>query len=166
MIKMFSVGDIKEFEFEGAAISTGKLCRSIGQFKRKLILLNSCWKALYQLFFQRKDNLYFVVVNKDTSYLLYDNIMTPLGGLIDRGNYQSLLFSLAVNVQRSAILRRMSIFRRRDLSFFVFGNVTGIRKIRLCTTQNRKHKRILFYRRALCNGINERTYQCRPWDNL
>src|SRR5262249_28775124 len=74
-----------------------------------------------QLFsFLRKENLYFIVVNKDTSYLLYDVIMTPLGGMIDRGNYQSMLFFFSRECPKvNSTTPSVNYSEEAILSFFV-----------------------------------------------
>jgi hypothetical protein len=122
MIKMFSVGDIREFEFEGAGnFRLVNYVDPLDSLKRKTHFAKFMLEGTYQLFsFQRKDNLYFVVVNKDTSYLLYDNIMTPLGGLIDRGNYQSLLFFFSRECSKvSNTAANVNFSEEAILSFFV-----------------------------------------------
>jgi hypothetical protein len=122
MIKMLSVGDIKEFELEGEGnFRLVNYVDPLDSLKRKIHFAKFMLEGTYRLFsFQRKDNLYFVVENKDTSYLLYDNIMTALGGLIDRGNYQSLLFFFSRECSKvSSTAANVNFSEEAILSFFV-----------------------------------------------
>ena len=82
--------------------------------------------------FRRKDVLHFIVVNKDTSYLLYDDIKSEFGDIFEKGNYQSLLFFFARECPKIRLPRRVSIFQK-NLCYHILShwkNVTGIRKIR------------------------------------
>ena len=120
--KTLSIGDIKEFGFDGGDdFRLVNYVDPLDSLKSKTHFAKFLFEGTYQLFsFQRKDNLYFLVVNKDTSYLLYDDIKTPLGAVIDRGNYQSLLsFFSRTCPKLSATAENVNFLEESLLSFFV-----------------------------------------------
>jgi hypothetical protein len=88
--------------------------------KRKTHFAKLLLEGTYQVFsFRRKDDLYFIVSNKDTSYFLYDDLITNMGQLIENGNYLNQLFFIAhecPGVQRTAYGTRFT--EEGFISFF------------------------------------------------
>ena len=79
-------------------------------------------EGTYWLFsFRRKDVLHFIVVNKDTSYLLYDDIKSEFGDIFEKGNYQSLLFFFARECPKTQLGTAVSVNFSEEslLSYFV-----------------------------------------------
>ncbi len=50
------------------------------------------FNSVYQLLsFYRKDNLYIVIVTRDTTFFLFDDVRTSLGDMVENGNFRNLL---------------------------------------------------------------------------
>jgi len=96
-VKILSVGDIKGFGFEGDNnFRLVNYVDPLDSLKSKTHFAKLLLEGSYKLFsFRRRDNLNFIVVNKDTSYLLYDDMRSEFGDIFEKGNYQSLLFFFA-----------------------------------------------------------------------
>jgi hypothetical protein len=121
-IKLLSIADIKEFGLEAEGnFRLVNYVDPLDSLKNKAHFAKFLMEGTYRLFsFRRKDDLYFIVANKDTSYLLYDNIMTPLGGLIERGNYQSLLAFFSRECSKvNSNAENVNFTEEAVLSFFV-----------------------------------------------
>jgi hypothetical protein len=121
-IKILSVGDIKAFGFEGD--NNFRLVNYIDpldSLKRKTHFAKLLLEGSYKLFsFRRKDDLNFIVVNKDTSYLLYDDVKSEYGDIFEKGNYQSLLFFFARECAKvSSKAATVNFSEEALLSFFV-----------------------------------------------
>ena len=121
-IKMLSVGDIKEFELEGEGnFRLVNYVDPLDSLKRKTHFAKFMLEGTYRLFsFRRKDVLYFIVVNKDTSYLLYEDIKSEFGDIFEKGNYQSLLFFFSRDCSKvSSNVASVNFSEEAILSFFV-----------------------------------------------
>jgi hypothetical protein len=92
-IKILSIGDIKEFGFEGeGSFRQVNYVDPLDSLKSKTHFAKFLMEGSYRLFsFRRKDDLNFIVFNKDTSYLLYDDEKSEFGDVFEKGNYQSML---------------------------------------------------------------------------
>jgi hypothetical protein len=120
--KVMSVGDLKEFGFDGENVFRSvNYIDPLDSLKSKTHFAKFMLQGEYQLFsFQRKDDLYFIVSTKDTSYLLYDDVKTHMGEVIERGNYQSLLSFFARECSKvSSTTANTEFSERALLSFFV-----------------------------------------------
>jgi hypothetical protein len=93
LLKTLSIADIKEFGFEeGGDFRVVNYVDPLDSLKSKTHFAKLLMQGTYQLFsFRRKDDLNFILVDKDTSYLLYDDIKSEFGDIFEKGNYQSLL---------------------------------------------------------------------------
>ena len=120
--KMLSVGDIKEFGFEDEGnFRLVNYVDPLDSLKRKIHFAKFMLEGRYQLFsFRRKDDLYFIVVNKDTTYLLFDDVKSEFGDIFEKGNYQSLLFFFARECPKvSSKVANVNFSEESLLSFFV-----------------------------------------------
>jgi hypothetical protein len=91
--KALSDNEIRGFGFYGAGqFRLVAYTDPLDSDKKKTHFAKLLLEGAYQvLSFRRKDDLYFVVANNDTSYLLYDDIRTILGEMVENGNYRNLL---------------------------------------------------------------------------
>ena len=122
VIKTLSVGDIREFGFEGEGnFRQVSYIDPLDSLKRKTHFAKLLLEGTYKLFsFRRKDDLNFIVVNKDTSYLLYDDVRSEFGDIFEKGNYQSLLFFFSRECPKIASRAANVNFSEESLlSFFV-----------------------------------------------
>jgi Outer membrane protein beta-barrel domain len=122
VIKMLSVGDIKEFGFEGEGnFRLVSYVDPLDSLKRKTHFAKLLLEGTHKLFsFRRKDVLNFIVVNKDTSYLLYDDVKSEYGDIFEKGNYQSLLSFFSRECPKiSSKAANVNFSEESLLSFFV-----------------------------------------------
>jgi len=121
-VKILSVADIKGFGFEGDNnFRKINYVDPLDSLKRKTHFAKLLLEGSYQLFsFRRKDNLNFIVVSKDTSYLLFDDIKSEYGDIFEKGNYQSLLYFFARECPKTSSKAATVNFSEESvLSFFV-----------------------------------------------
>jgi hypothetical protein len=122
VIKMLSIGDMREFGFEGESnFRLVNYVDPLDSLKRKTHFAKLLLEGTYKLFsFRRKDDLNFIVVNKDTSYVLYDDVKSEFGDIFEKGNYQSLLFFFARECPKiSSKAANVNYSEESLLSFFV-----------------------------------------------
>jgi hypothetical protein len=122
VIKILSVGDMKEFGFDGESnFRLVNYVDPLDSLKRKTHFAKLLLEGTYKLFsFRRKDDLNFIVVNKDTSYLLYDDVKSEFGDIFEKGNYQSLLFFFARECPKiSSKAANVNFSEESLLAFFV-----------------------------------------------
>ncbi len=119
--KVLTVQDIKEFGFEGeGTFRQVNYVDPLDSLKSKVHFAKFLLEGTYRLFsFRRKDDLNFIVVNKDTSYLLYDDIKSEFQ-VFEKGNYQSMLYYFSRECPKvSSKAANCNFSEESLLSFFV-----------------------------------------------
>jgi len=93
----FSPGDIKEFGFEDKKrFRVVNYKDALENFNPTTHFAKLLFEGLYTVYsFRKKQKQYFVVTDKDSSYFLYDDVMTNMGEMIGEGNYRGHLLSFA-----------------------------------------------------------------------
>jgi len=91
--KVLTTSDINAFAFEeGPKFALVNYVDPLEGSKRKMNFAKVLMQGTYDLFsFRKKDDLYFVVRRSDSSYLLYDDERTPMGDVVEKGNFRNFL---------------------------------------------------------------------------
>ena len=121
VIKVLTVEDAREFGFEGeGTFRKVSYVDPLDSLKSKLHFAKFLLEGTYRLFsFRRKDDLNFIVVNKDTSYLLYDDIKSEYQ-VFEKGNYQSMLAFFSRGCPKvSSTAANVNFSEEALLAFFV-----------------------------------------------
>lgn len=120
--KKLSTSDIKAFGFDqGPIFRQVHYLDPLNSLKTENHFAKLLVDGKYDLFsFRRKDNLFFVVVNSDTAYLLYDDITTQLGEIAEQGNYRNFLAFFARDCSKvDATAATVNFNEQAFISYFV-----------------------------------------------
>ncbi|HET9824090.1 MAG TPA: hypothetical protein VFP87_02085 [Chitinophagaceae bacterium] len=120
--EILSTSDIKAFGFDqGPIFRLVNYVDPLDSLKIESHFAKLLMDGFYDVFsFRRKDNLFFVAVNKDTAYLLYDDEKTQLGEVIEQGNYRNFLAFLGRDCpQMAATTSEVNYTEQGITSYFI-----------------------------------------------